>query len=144
MSRRRLFIVLAKRRPYGWRLKPSWLSAARECSSPGYRPASPRCIPRGRCPTACSRRTARPEVLAHLVDPHEAGLNGGGGAVRGREVIGPDRGGEAVFHGVHLVEHGFLVRPFEHRQNGTRNLLARDAVLPGDGYAGRYEYAELG
>src|ERR1700688_3042880 len=34
------------------------------------------------------------EMLGDVVDPDVARLHGGGGAVRGQEVIGPDRAGE--------------------------------------------------
>jgi hypothetical protein len=42
------------------------------------------------------------EMLADLVDPDEPGLDRRGGAMRGRDVVGPDRAGEAVFDHVHL------------------------------------------
>src|SRR5437868_2683252 len=45
------------------------------------------------------------EMLADLVDPNESGLHHRGGAVRDRDVIGPDRAREAVFDHVHLVQH---------------------------------------
>src|ERR1700722_7569376 len=44
---------------------------------------------------AAERRAEK--MLRDLVDPDEASLHGGGGAVRGRQVIGPDRSGEPVF-----------------------------------------------
>src|SRR5580704_9747023 len=37
------------------------------------------------------------EVFRDLVDPDEARLDGGGSAVRSRQVIGPDRSGKPVF-----------------------------------------------
>ena len=55
------------------------------------------------CLYAAERRAE--EMLADLVDPDESGLDRGGGAVRGREIVGPDRGGEAVFDRIDLLEH---------------------------------------
>src|SRR5262245_37823957 len=63
-----------------------------------------------------SERRAQ-EVLADLVDPHEPGLHGHGRAVCGRDVVGPDRAGEAVFDGVDLGEHILLIAPFEDGQH---------------------------
>src|SRR5262245_62438852 len=53
------------------------------------------------------------EVLRHLVDPHEAGLDRRRRAVRGDEIIGPDRAGEPVFDLVDLRQHLLFVAPFE-------------------------------
>src|SRR6266446_1026151 len=53
------------------------------------------------------------EMLRHLVDPYIAGLDRAGGAVRGGEIIGPDRAGEPVFDLIDLSEHLVLVAPLE-------------------------------
>src|SRR5580692_3169413 len=69
------------------------------------------------------------EMFRHLVDPDKTRLHRGGGAVRGGEVVGPDRSGETVFDGVDLFEHFGFVAPFEHREHGAENLLAGDAHI---------------
>src|SRR4029077_13252375 len=69
------------------------------------------------------------EMFRHLVDPDEAGLHGGGGAMRGGEVIGPDRGREPVFDGIALFEHLGFVAPFENAEHGAENLLAGNAHI---------------
>src|SRR5262249_6725279 len=67
------------------------------------------------------------EMLRHLVDPHVARFDRGGGAVRGREIVGPDRAGEPVFDLVDLGQHLVLVAPFEHREHRPEDLLLADA-----------------
>src|SRR5262249_19853556 len=57
------------------------------------------------------------EMLRHLVDPHEASLDGSRDAVRGDEIVGPDRAGQPVFDLVHLRQHLLLIAPFENREN---------------------------
>ena len=41
--------------------------------------------------------------MLDFVDPDKACLHGHGGAVRGVEIIGPDRGGEAIFDRVDVA-----------------------------------------
>src|SRR5215510_13662951 len=74
---------------------------------------------------AAERRTE--EMLRHLVDPHVTRFDRSGGAVRGGEVVGPDRAGEPVFDLVDLRQHLVLVAPLEHREDGAKDLLLADA-----------------
>src|SRR5262245_63381478 len=66
---------------------------------------------------AAERRAEK--VLRHLVDPHEASLDRRRRAVRGDEIIGPDRAGQPVFDLVDLRQHPLLVAPFEDREDGA-------------------------
>src|SRR6266566_9696225 len=67
------------------------------------------------------------EMLRHLVDPHEPRLDGCRHAMRGDEIVGPDRTGQPVFDLVNLREHLLLVAPFENGENRTEDLLLADA-----------------
>ena len=69
------------------------------------------------------------EMLGDFVDPDKARLHGGGGAVRGRKIIGPDRSSQPVFDRIHLFEHFAFVAPFEDRKHVAENFLARDAHI---------------
>src|SRR5579863_2425434 len=56
------------------------------------------------------------EMLRDFVDPDKARLHGGRGAVRGGNIVGPDRSGQPVFDGVHLFKHLGFIAPFENRE----------------------------
>src|SRR5262249_5260645 len=71
------------------------------------------------------------EMLRHLVDPHESRLDGCRHAMRGDEIVGPDRAGQAIFNLVHLRQHLLLVAPFENGENRTEDLLLADAHVHG-------------
>src|SRR3954453_3956682 len=53
------------------------------------------------------------EVLRHGIDPNEARLHRRRGAMRGDEIVGPDRAGEPVFDLFDLPQHFVLASPFE-------------------------------
>src|SRR5262245_40501151 len=59
------------------------------------------------------------EMLRDLVDPHEPRLDGSGDAMRGDEIVGPDRAGQAVFDLVDLRQHLLLIAPFKNGENRT-------------------------
>jgi hypothetical protein len=85
------------------------------------------------------------EMLADLVDPHEAGLHSHRRAVRGGDVVGPDRAGQAVLDRVDLGQHVRLAAPFEDAEHGAEDLLARNAHARGDtGEHGRLDVKPLG
>src|SRR5579863_3081363 len=67
------------------------------------------------------------EMLRYFVDPDEARLHRCGGAVRGGEIVGPDRSGEPVFDRIHLFEHFCFVAPFADGKDGAEDFLPRDA-----------------
>src|SRR5262245_60267572 len=76
------------------------------------------------------------EVLRHLVDPHVARLDRRRHAVRGGEVVGPDRTGEPVLDLVNLRQHHILRAPFEDGENRAEDLLLADAHV--HGHVGEY------
>src|SRR5580692_11536234 len=69
------------------------------------------------------------EMLGDVVDPDIARFHGAGGAVRGYEIVGPDRAGEPVLDPVHLLQHRGLVAPFEDRENRAEDFLLADAHI---------------
>src|SRR5467141_3978534 len=71
------------------------------------------------------------EMLRHLVDPDEARLDRARHAMRGDEIVGPDRAGEPVFDLVHLRQHVLLVAPFQDGEDGAENLFLADAHVHG-------------
>src|SRR5262249_36801349 len=73
------------------------------------------------------------KVFADLVDPHVTRLHSERGAVRGIQIIGPDRSREPIFNRIHGCEHLRFVAPFEYAENRPEDLLARYSVLFGDG-----------
>ncbi len=71
------------------------------------------------------------EVLRHFVDPDEAGLHRSGDAVRGDEIVGPDRARQPVFDLVDLGEHLLLVVPFQDGEHRAKDLFLADAHVHG-------------
>src|SRR5260370_4243934 len=76
------------------------------------------------------------EMLRHLVDPHEARLDRSCRAMRGDEIVGPDRAGQPVFDLVHLLQHLLLIAPFENGDNRSKDLFL--AVAYFHGHVGDY------
>src|SRR5215469_4909198 len=85
------------------------------------------------------------EMLRYVVDPHEARLHGSRRAMRGDEIIGPDRAGQPVFDLVHLRQHLLLIAPFENGENRAEDLFLADAHVHGHvGEYGRLDVEALG
>src|SRR5258707_2785879 len=85
------------------------------------------------------------EMLRHLVDPHEARLDRSCRAMRGDEIVGPDRAGQPVFDLVHLRQHLLLIAPFENGENRAEDLFLADAHIHGHvGEYGRLDVETLG
>src|SRR5215468_9358473 len=71
------------------------------------------------------------EMLRYVVDPHEARLHGSRRAMRGDEIIGPDRAGQPVFDLIYLRQHLLLIAPFENGENRAEDLFLADAHVHG-------------
>src|SRR5262245_27571577 len=70
-------------------------------------------------------------MLAHFIDPHVTDFDGHGCAVRSVQIIGPDRGGEAIFDRVYGLKHLRFVVPFKQPSTGRRVLPILLGMLPG-------------
>src|ERR1700704_6502868 len=66
------------------------------------------------------------EMTGRAVDPDIAGLNSARGPEGGVEIVGEDRGGQAVLGRIGECERFFLVAPAEHREHRPEDFLARD------------------
>src|ERR671935_2686244 len=85
------------------------------------------------------------KMLRHFVDPHEARLDRRCRAMRGREIVRPDRAGQPVLHLIDLRQHLILVAPFEDGENRAEDLLLGDAHVHGHiGEHGRLDIEPLG
>src|SRR5207244_6760813 len=73
---------------------------------------------------AAERRCGIVEVVR--VDPHSAGFDGAGHAVRLLDVLGPDAGGEAVHRAVGELDAFGLIRERQHREHRAEDLLVHD------------------
>src|SRR5262245_7482139 len=73
------------------------------------------------------------KVLADLIDPYVTRLHSERGAVRGIQIIGPDRSRESIFDSIHGCEHLRFIAPFKYTENRPEDLLTRYSVLLGDG-----------
>src|SRR5262249_54762958 len=73
------------------------------------------------------------KVFADLVDPYVTRLHSERGAVRGIQIIGPDRSRESIFDRIHGCEHLRFIAPFKYTENRPEDLLTRYSVLLGDG-----------
>src|ERR1700745_1722035 len=69
------------------------------------------------------------ETLRHRVDPQEARLDRSCRAMRGDEIVGPDRAGQPVFDLVHLHQHLLLIAPFENGENRAEDFFLADAHI---------------
>src|SRR6266403_3868520 len=81
------------------------------------------------------------EMLRHLVDPHETRLDRRRRAMRGGEIVGPDRAGEPILHLIHLCQRLLLVAPLENGEDWTEDLFLGDAHV--HGHIGEHRWLDI-
>src|ERR1700761_9118528 len=68
----------------------------------------------------------RADIAPVGIDPDISRLDPFRRLHRGREIVGHDGGGEAIFQAVHLLDHVFVIVPGHHRHHRAEYFLAAD------------------